>query len=78
MTEAATVYLNHKQTCARFGGVSHMWIRRRQLRDGFPLPVFMGRQKFWRIADLEAWEKSQADKPAPGRPDNLPWKGVAA
>lgn len=31
---------------------------------GFPQPVYLGRMRFWRIADLEAWEAAQAAAPA--------------
>lgn len=33
-------------------------------RLGFPAPVYLGRMRFWRIADLEAWERAQADRNA--------------
>lgn len=29
-------------------------------RLGFPAAVYLGRMRFWRIADLEAWEAEQA------------------
>jgi predicted DNA-binding transcriptional regulator AlpA len=28
-------------------------------RMGFPQPVYLGRMRFWRVADLEAWEAEQ-------------------
>jgi hypothetical protein len=35
------VYLSTDQVLARYGGVSRMWIHRRQKRDGFPAaPLF--------------------------------------
>lgn len=77
MTEPQSEFLNHKQTCARYGHVSHMWICRRQLDAGFPLPIFMGRQKFWKVADLVAWEKTQANKPPRVIASNLQRKAVA-
>jgi hypothetical protein len=38
-----------------------MWIARR-LKDGsgFPKPVYIGKLRFWRLADLEAWERTLA------------------
>ncbi len=29
-------------------------------RLGFPAPVRIGRMRFWRIADLEAWEAARS------------------
>jgi hypothetical protein len=45
----------------RYGDVSHMWIERR-LKDGsgFPKPRYIGRLRFWQLADLEKWERSLA------------------
>lgn len=39
----------------------------RWLRDdsvGFPQPVYLGRYRYWRVSDIEAWEVSQAKKGA--------------
>lgn len=33
-------------------------------RLGFPAPVYLGRMRFWRVADLEAWEAAQAERGA--------------
>jgi predicted DNA-binding transcriptional regulator AlpA len=33
-------------------------------RLGFPQPVYLGRMRFWRVADLEAWEAAQAERSA--------------
>lgn len=30
----------------------------------FPRPVLLGRMRFWRVADLEAWEAAQAERSA--------------
>jgi predicted DNA-binding transcriptional regulator AlpA len=35
----------------------------RWLRDpylGFPQPIYLGKRRYWRLADLEAWERSRA------------------
>ena len=53
-------FLTAAQLMARYGGVSHMWIRRRQAADGFPKPVYFGRLRFWRRADIEQWECAKA------------------
>ena len=45
----------------RYGGVSHMWVERRLDTDpSFPRPVFFGRIRFWKLSDLEKWEKAQS------------------
>jgi predicted DNA-binding transcriptional regulator AlpA len=31
-------------------------------RLGFPAPVYLGRMRFWRITDLEAWEAKQSER----------------
>lgn len=33
-------------------------------RLDFPAPVYLGRMRFWRVADLEAWEAAQAERSA--------------
>ena len=38
----------------------HRWCRDERL--GFPSPVYVGRVRFWRIAELEAWEDEQAKR----------------
>jgi len=47
----------------RYGDVSAMWVERR-LKDasGFPRPVYVGRLRFWRLVDLENWERDLATK----------------
>ncbi len=31
---------------------------------GFPKPVYLGRYRYWRIADIEAWEAAQETRGA--------------
>ena len=31
-------------------------------RHNFPQPIYIGRMRFWRVADLEAWEAEQAHR----------------
>ncbi len=48
-------------------GISDMTLWR-WLRDenmGFPQPTYLGRYRYWRIAEIEAWE---AEQEARGRP----------
>ena len=35
----------------------HRWVR--DPRMGFPAPVYFGRFRFWKISELEAWERAQ-------------------
>ena len=46
----------------KLGGVSFMFIYRRLADDvTFPKPVVLAkRQRFWRIADIDAWIESRA------------------
>src|SRR5262245_34723259 len=41
----------------RYGGVSDMWIDRRLRSDpSFPKPRYIGRRRYFLLAELEAWE----------------------
>jgi predicted DNA-binding transcriptional regulator AlpA len=53
-------FLQANRVWARYG-VSFMTINRwiKDERIAFPPPVYMGRLRFWKIADLEAWEAQQ-------------------
>lgn len=38
-----------------------MWIERRLKDDPtFPKPVYLGRLRYWKISDLETWEREKA------------------
>lgn len=46
------------QLRARYGGVSHMWVERRLKDDpDFPRPLYIAKRRFWRVAELIAWER---------------------
>ena len=51
----------------RYGGVSHMWLERRLAnpRSGFPRPLYIGPRRYWRLAELVAWEQTLARAPEP-------------
>jgi predicted DNA-binding transcriptional regulator AlpA len=56
-------YLSAAQVKARFGNVSDMWIVRRMADHEFPKPVTFGTSaRFWRVAELIAWEKLMLDR----------------
>jgi predicted DNA-binding transcriptional regulator AlpA len=60
-TAAADGFLTSAQVRQRYGGASDMWLHRR-LRDGsgFPKPMLVEGRRFWRISELEAWERARA------------------
>lgn len=62
MSSQTTVYLNSGQVRARYGGRSDMglwrWLHNDEL--GFPQPLRINGRRFWREADLDAWERSRA------------------
>jgi predicted DNA-binding transcriptional regulator AlpA len=38
-----------------------MWIERRLADDpDFPKPIYLGRLRYWRLADIEGWERARA------------------
>jgi predicted DNA-binding transcriptional regulator AlpA len=57
------IFLKTRQVQARWGGVSHMFVERRLKNDAtFPKPVFLGRLRFWKLSELEAWEAAQTKR----------------
>jgi hypothetical protein len=49
-----------------FGGVSHMWLRRRLQTDAnFPRPVYIGSIPFYRLGDVRRWEAGLPTAPPP-------------
>src|SRR6202040_4462781 len=65
------LFVKARQVRARYGDVSHMWLVRRQKDAGFPSPIFFGGIRFWKLSDLERWEKDQRAVPKV-RAINLP------
>ena len=56
--------ISAKQTRSRYGGRSDMWLWR-LLHDetsGFPEPLVINGRRYWRIRELEKWERSLASK----------------
>lgn len=68
----STLYLRVSQVRQRYGGCSDMWITRKTREAGFPAPVHLGgRDRFWRLEDLEAWDRAMIERgaePAPVPP----------
>ncbi len=53
-------FLSARKVWERYSVTSmtlHRWLQNEQL--GFPKPLYIGRFRFWRLDDLEAWEKAQ-------------------
>jgi hypothetical protein len=62
-----SIYLTSLQVRARYGDVSDMTPRRWQRTIGFPAPVYFGARRYWKLADLEAWERRRAVQRPPPR-----------
>jgi hypothetical protein len=71
-------YLTAGQVRLRYGGVSHMWLIRRMQDSGFPAPSYFGRLRFWRLSDLESWERLQAEKPPQRRPTGFQTESIGS
>lgn len=60
------IFLKARQVRDRYGHCSHMWIVRRMQSDGFPTPTYFGRLRFWKVAELDQWDRDR--KAAPHEP----------
>jgi hypothetical protein len=59
-------YLTSTQLRARYGNRSEMWLTRIMRSDtDFPRPIFIGRYRFWDIAEIEAYERNVAARREP-------------
>lgn len=62
MTEIMKRLLTAKQVRERFGGISDMslwrWLDNEFI--GFPAPIYISRRRFWREADIDAFEARHA------------------
>jgi hypothetical protein len=63
MPQETQQFLSSRQTRARYGDVSDMWLHRR-LNDasGFPSPIYICGRRFWRLSDLIDWENKIASR----------------
>jgi hypothetical protein len=56
---AGAVYLSAQQLLARYGGRSEMWLNRKLTMEAdFPRPMYSGRLRFFRLDELEQYEKA--------------------
>jgi hypothetical protein len=55
-------YLNSRAVRRRYGDVSDMslyrWLHTEKLN--FPRPTIINKRRYWRVEDLEAWERARA------------------
>jgi hypothetical protein len=59
------IWLDANQVRERYGGRSAMWLTRILARDpSFPRAMKINRLRFFRLADLIAWERATAAKSA--------------
>ena len=52
------VFLPARKVWERYGVTSmtlHRWLK--DPNNSFPKPTYLGRLRYWRLADLEAWER---------------------
>ena len=58
-SNADEVFLTAKQVKTRFGGISDMalyrWVHDKQI--GFPKPMTIGIRRYWKLQDLQEFEK---------------------
>ena len=66
----STIFLTARQVRARYGGVSHLWIFRKQRDHGFPMHAtrFGGQRRHWLLSDLEEWEAGMIGASAQVKP----------
>ena len=54
------VYISAPQVLSRYGGRSFMWLARKLKTDpDFPRPTKFGRLRFFRVHELEEWERAK-------------------
>src|SRR5262245_20454157 len=65
----SAVFISAAQVCARYGGMSDMWLWRMLERDPtFPRPfLFGGKRRFFKLDELVAWERANAPKASWGK-----------
>ena len=62
---SGTVYIGAIPLCQRFGIVSmtlRRWLDNPAL--AFPRPYFVNNRRYWKLADIERWERERAIKSA--------------
>jgi hypothetical protein len=55
---AGAAFISAKQVLARYGGRSEMWLNRKLTMEAdFPRPMYSGRLRFFRLEEIERYEK---------------------
>lgn len=56
-------FLTAKSVRERYDDISDMTLFRwlRDPRVAFPAPVYIGRRRYWKVADLITWEQARAN-----------------
>jgi hypothetical protein len=59
-------YIGSRQVKRRYGDVSDMalWRWLHNPKVNFPKPTIINRRRYWRVAELEAWERRRAARGA--------------
>lgn len=65
-------YLTAKQVQTRYGSKSRTWLYLKKNDPNFPKPTYIGRSKYFLIADLDAYDKAQMTNEAPSAPERTP------
>ena len=55
------------KTRDRYGGKSHMWLKRQMKRTGFPAPIYIGTIPHWKLGNLRRWENGLPTTPPPAQ-----------
>ncbi|CAN5167533.1 hypothetical protein BH10PSE10_BH10PSE10_02870 [soil metagenome] len=72
-SKSESEFLTAAQVRQRYGDASRMWLHRRITRDEFPKPItFGGRNRFFKVSELEEWERRMIQRgiaaPPPASP----------
>jgi hypothetical protein len=52
------IWISAQQVLARYGGRSEMWlVRKLKMDDDFPKPAYSGRLRFFRLDELDQYDK---------------------
>jgi hypothetical protein len=67
MPPKGAIWISASQVRARYGDRSDMWLNRKLMSDpDFPKPMYSGRLRFFRLDELEQYEKLAVKR---GKPD---------
>ena len=64
---ADEIYLTSAKVMRRYGDITDMtlwrWLQDPKMR--FPQPVYLGRLRYWKLRDLQKWERARAARRPP-------------